>query len=513
MFKKKEKKKRSFLSSFSICFIVVILAAVMTWIIPAGSYSMLEYNADSNTFIVSSADYSEADGTGTQKTLPATQKTLDDLGIKAKLDSFTAGNITKPMAVPGTYREVEPHHQGIAEFLASPVQGTADGFDIILFIFMLGGTIGVINKVGAFNAGIGALAKACKGREQIIVVVVTLLIAFMGTIEGFCEETIALYPVLVPVFLAAGYDALMAVGAIYMGSTIGCMFGTLNPFSVGIASYSAGTTMNAGLPFRVLGLILGCIITVGYLVRYGKKIKKNPEASLVYDQRDRVEAKFEAIDLENIPEFTTRRKLSLAIFIATFGVMIWGIMVPGWWFEELSELFIVSAILIGIVGGLGEKDIVDNFVDGAADLTGVALILGVARAVTILMDNGYISGTILEGMSRAVAGLPPAVFVILLMLVYVVLGFFINSSSGLAVLSIPIMAPLADVVGIPRELIVSAYVYGLGIITFLTPTGIIMPSLEVVDATFDRWMKFAMPLVLILTVLGAVMLVVELTFA
>ena len=188
-------------------------------------------------------------------------------------------------------------------------------------------------------------------------------------------------------------------------------------------------------------------------------------------------------------------------------------MVPGWWFEELSELFLVSAVVIGIVGGLGEKEIVDNFVNGAADLTGVALILGVARAVTILMDNGCISGTILEGMSKAVSGLPPAVFLILLMLVYVVLGFFINSSSGLAVLSIPIMAPLADVVGIPRELIVSAYVYGLGIITFLTPTGIIMPSLEVVDATFDRWLKFAMPLVLILTVLGAVMLVVQLAFA
>ena len=512
-FKKKEKKQRSFLSSFSICFLVVILAAILTWIIPAGNYQTLEYDAGSDQFIVSSADYDEEAGTGEQTTYPATQEVLDQFGITASLDSFKAGNITKPMSIPGTYEKVEAHHQGLAEFLASPVQGTADGFDIIFFIFMLGGTIGVINYIGAFNAGIGALARACKGREQIILVVVTLLIAFMGTIEGFCEETIALYPVLVPVFLAAGYDAITAVGAIYMGSTIGCMFSTINPFSVGIASYAAGTTMNAGLGFRLVGLILGSAITVLYLMRYAKKIKKNPELSLVADQREQIAAKFSAVDMDNIPEFTTRRKISLILFIVTFGVMIWGIMVPGWWFEELSELFIVSGVVIGIVGGIGEKALVREFVNGAADLVGVALILGVARAVTILLDNGNISGSILEGLSGAVSGLPPAVFLILLMLVYVILGFFINSSSGLAVLSIPIMAPLADVVGIPRELIVSAYVYGLGIITFITPTGIIMPSLEVVDTTYDRWLKLAMPLVCILTVFGAIMLVLQLAFS
>ncbi len=511
--KKKEKKPRSFLSSFSICFIVVILAAVLTWIIPAGNYSTLEYDSGSDVFIISSADYDEDEGTGEQTEMPATQETLDELGITAGLDSFKAGNITKPMSIPGTYQKVKPHQQGLAAFLASPVQGTADGFDIIFFIFMLGGTIGIINYIGAFTAGIGALARACKGREQIILIVVTLLIAFMGTIEGFCEETIALYPVLVPVFLAAGYDAITAVGAIYMGSTIGCMFSTINPFSVGIASYAAGTTMNAGMGFRAVGLVIGCAITVIYLMRYANKVKKNPELSLVADQKELVEKKFATVDLSNIPEFTTRKKICLILFIITFGVMIWGIMVPGWWFEELSELFIVSGVVIGIVGGIGEKALVREFVNGAADLVGVALILGVARAVTILLDNGHISGTILQGLSSAVSSLPPAVFLILLMLVYVVLGFFINSSSGLAVLSIPIMAPLADVVGIPRELIVSAYVYGLGIITFVTPTGIIMPSLEVVETTYDRWLKLAMPLVGILTVFGAIMLILQLAFS
>ena len=510
---KKKEKKRGFLSSFTICFLVVVLAAILTWVIPAGSYQTIEYDSGSDQFIVSSADYDADAGTGEQTEYPATQEVLDEFGITAGLDNFKAGNITKPMSIPGTYERVEANHQGLADFLSSPVQGTADGFDIIFFILMLGGAIGIINYIGAFNAGIGALARACKGREQIILVVVTVLIAFMGTIEGFCEETIALYPVLVPIFLAAGYDAITAVGAIYMGSTIGCMFSTINPFSVGIASYAAGTTMNAGLGFRLAGLIIGTAITVIYLMRYAKKIKADPTLSLVADQREEIAERFSAVDMENIPEFSVRRKLCLLMFVATFGVMIWGIMVPGWWFEELAVVFIVSGVLTGIVGGIGEKALVREFVNGAADLVGVALILGVARAVTILLDNGRISGTILEGLSSAVSGMPPAVFLVLLMLVYVVLGFFINSSSGLAVLSIPIMAPLADVVGIPRELIVSAYVYGLGIITFITPTGIIMPSLEVVGATYDKWLKLAMPLVGILTVFGAVMLVLQLMFA
>jgi Predicted membrane protein len=510
--KKKEKKKRGFLSSFSVCFLVVILAALLSWIIPAGAYDTLVYDEGSDQFIVYSADYDEDAGTGTETAYPATQETLDEFGITAGLDNFQNGNIYKPMSIPGTYQKVEANHQGLAEFLASPVQGTADGFDIIFFILMLGGTIGIINYIGAFNAGIGALAKACKGREQIILILVTALIALAGTIEGFCEETIALYPVLVPVFLAAGYDAITAVGAIYMGSTIGCMFSTINPFSVGIASYAAGTSMNSGIGFRLVGLIIGTAITIAYLIRYASKIKKDPTKSLVYDQRELVAEKFSAIDLANIPEFTTRRKLALLTFVLTFAVMIWGIMVPGWWFEELSILFMCSGVLIGIIGGIGEKNIVREFVNGAADLVGVALILGVARAVTILLDNGNISGTILEGLSSAVSGMPPAVFLVLLMLVYVILGFFINSSSGLAVLSIPIMAPLADIVGIPRELIVSAYVYGLGIITFITPTGIVMPSLEVVETTYDRWLRLSIPLVIILTVWGAIMLIAQLMF-
>ena len=213
-----------------------------------------------------------------------------------------------------------------------------------------------------------------------------------------------------------------------------------------------------------------------------------------------------ALPVDMDMEFTVRMKICLVIFLLSFVIMIWGVSSQGWWFGEMAELFLVSGILIGIIGGIGEKAIVREFVNGASELIGVALICGVARAVSLLLDAGNISGTILYGLSSAVAGMPPAIFIILMMLVFVILGFFVNSSSGLALMSIPIMAPLADVVGIPREVVVSAYIYGLGIITFITPTGMILPSLELVDVTYDKWLKFIFPLLGILTVLGIVLL-------
>ena len=496
----KQKKKRGFPSAFTICFIVVLLAAILSWIIPAGNYDTFAYDEESGQFVVTSA----ADGS--QEYYEPTQESLDKFGITASLDSFLDGTIYKPMAIAGTYTEVESTPQGLQAFLYSAIDGMYDAMDIIVFIFMIGGCIGILNYMGAFNAGIGALSKACKGREQIIVIVVAFLIALGGTTFGMCEETIAFYPVLIPIFIAAGYDAITAVAAIYAGSSIGCMFSTVNPFSVVLGSYAAGVSFTNGIVFRLVGLVLGIIIVVLYILKYAKKVKADPSKSLSLESSEYIHKRFAAADLENIPAFTLRMKICLVIFLISFIIMIWGVSSQGWWFGEMAELFLVSGILIGIIGKLNEKEIAREFVGGAADLVGVALICGVARAVSLLLDSGNISGTILYAMSTLVEGMPPAIFIIIMMLVFVVLGFFVNSSSGLAVMSIPIMAPLADVVGVPREVVVSAYIYGLGIITFITPTGLLLPSLELVDVTFDKWCKFITPLLGILTVLGIVLL-------
>lgn len=263
----------------------------------------------------------------------------------------------------------------------------------------------------------------------------------------------------------------------------------------------------------MVGLVLSMIITLVYIIRYAQKVKKNPELSIIADQKQEIEERFlKHYDPANAPTFNWRRVTMLVIFFGTFVWMVIGVSKLGWWFEEMTALFLGASILIGFLSGLSEKEFVDKFVAGAGDLIGVALIIGVARAVNGIMDAGLISDTILYYASGAVQGMNGGVFSVVMMLVFSVLGFFIPSSSGLAVLSMPIMAPLADTVGLPRDVIVSAYIYGQGLMAFITPTGLILATLAMVDVTYDKWLRFIMPLMGIIGAFAAVMLVIQAMF-
>lgn len=495
-----KKKKFTFPTAFTVLFIVLALSCVLTFVVPAGSYAELAYDDTVNEFVLTQP-------TGETENLPATQETLDKIGVNAPVEKFTNGDIYKPIGVPGTYEKVESNPQGLKAFILTTVYGVHDSIDIILFVFIIGGLIGILDYSGAFNAGIAALSRATKGKEYILIVFVTILIALGGTTFGLAEETIALYPILVPVFLAAKYDALVCIAAIYMGSSIGTMMSTVNPFSVVIASNAAGINFTEGMAFRMAGLILGTAVTIVYILRYAGKIKKNPELSLIYEDREKIVAKFEHAG--EAPALTFRYKLALTIFLALFVIMVIGVSKLGWWFGEMTALFLVGAVILGFVLGIPEKTFVAKFTAGAGDLVGVALIIGVARAVNMVLTEGMVSDTILYGLTSVVDGMSPSIFIILMMFIFVILGFFINSSSGLATLSIPIVAPLADAVGLPRDVIISAYIFGLGMISFITPTGLILATLDMVDVTYDKWLKFVMPLMGILTVLSMVILLVQ----
>ncbi|MEW8956675.1 YfcC family protein [Clostridium sp.] len=500
------KKKRSFPTAFTVLFIVLIAVAILTYIIPAGAYSKLKYEGEKKVFSITKPD-------GSVEEKPGTQDTLDELGVKVNIEKFTDGSIYKAVAIPGTYEEVKSNPQGVIDVIKAPIKGVYDTIDIIMFVFIIGGVIGVLNSTGSFDAGMASLSRATKGREFLLIVVVTSLISLGGTTFGLAEETIAFYPILVPVFMAAGYDAIVCIAALYMGSSIGTMFSTVNPFSSVIGSNAAGIDFTQGLTIRAVGLIIATIITIIYIIKYGKKIKLDPRKSLIYDQKEEITEKFlKGYDPNNVPEFNGRRKLMLIIFTLAFGVMIWGVSSKEWWFTEMTALFLVVGIIIGAISGMGEKAFVDKFVAGAGDLIGVALTIGVARAINLIMDGGLISDTILNASSEAVTGMNSGIFVIVMLIVYIVLGFFIPSSSGLAVLSMPIMAPLADAVGLPREVIVSAYQYGQGLMAFITPTGLILATLAMVDVTYDRWLKFIMPLMGYIGILAAVMLLVQSLF-
>lgn len=500
----KKKTKFSFPTAYTVILIVMLLVLGLTYIIPSGKYAKLAYNSETNVFIIESP-------TGEIVEKEATQKTLDDLGVKTTLSKFTDGSISKPVAIPGTYEKLAKEKtsifSAIAKFLNAPVQGLYDSIDIIAFVLVIGGIVGVINKTGAFTAGISSLSRSLKGKEAWLIVIITVLIGLGGTSFGLAEETIAFYPIVVPIFLAAGYDALVAIAAIYLGSCMGTMASTVNPFSTVIASNTAGIDFTSGIIIRLLMLVIGLAICIVYTIRYAEKVKKDPTKSLIYSQKEELEEQFLKSHKESeIPEFTWRRKLMLIIFAVSFVIMVYGVKELGWWFQEMTALFLFVTFILAILAGLKEKDFVSEFVAGASDLLGVALIIGLARGVTIIMDGGLISDTILFGLSNIVANMSGIIFSTVMFIVYIVLGFFISSSSGLAVLSMPIMAPLADVVGVNRDIIVSAYQFGQGLISFITPTGLILASLAMVNVTYDKWLKFIIPLIGIIALLAIAIL-------
>ncbi|MCF6461172.1 YfcC family protein [Clostridium sp. Cult3] len=498
-----KKKKVGFPTAFTVLFIVLILAALLTYIVPAGLYSKLQYDGEQNLFVIE-------DHRGELTTLPATQETLNSLNIRMDVGKFIDGSIRKPIAIPDTYETIEQSPQGLLSVIMSPIEGVMDTVDIMVFVLILGGIIGLINKTGTFDAGIAALSRKTKGREFLLVIFVSLLIALGGTTFGLAEETIALYPILMPIFLASGYDAIVCIAAIYMGSSIGTMFSTTNPFSVVIASNAAGISFNEGLTFRIISLILAMVITLIYIYRYGKKVKENPKNSIIYEDMDRIEERFlKDYDPENVIPFNWRRILILLVFLAAFPIMIWGVSTGVWWFPEMSGLFLTVAIIIIFLSGLPEKEAVNTFLEGAADLIGVVLIIGVARAINIVMDKGMISDTLLFYSSSIIQNMNAGVFAAVQMILFSLLGFFVPSSSGLATLSMPIMAPLADTVGISRAVVVTAYNWGQGWMAFITPTGLILATLEMVDVTYNKWLKFILPLMGIIGVFAILMLVVE----
>ncbi|GMA98144.1 YfcC family protein [Pelosinus sp. IPA-1] len=499
-------KKISFPTAFTVLFIVLLFAALLTYVIPAGSYSKLKYNSSQSVFVVTKPDASKIE-------LPGTQDTLNQLMIKVNLEKFKEGSISKAVAIPGTYERVEQNPQGIVDIIQAPIKGVYGTIEIIMFLFIIGGCIGVLNSSGAFDAGIASLSHITKGKEFLLIIIVTVLISIGGTTFGLAEETIALYPILVPVFVAAGYDAIVCIATLYMGSCIGTMFSTVNPFSSVIGSNAAGIAFTQGLPMRMTGLVIATIITIMYILSYGKKIKEDPTKSLIYSQKEEIEERF----LKNyknkiIPEFTVRRKLMLIIFASAFVIMTWGVSTQEWWFTEMSTLFLVIGILLGIVSGSGEKEFVGKFIAGAADLVSVALVVGVARSINLIMESGMISDSILNYASNAVQGMSAGVFIIVMYLLFIILGFFIPSSSGLAVLSIPIIAPLADTVGLERDTIISAYQYGQGLISFITPTGLVLATLAMVNVTYDKWLKFIMPLMCYITIFAGIMLLIQAAF-
>lgn len=436
-------------TAYTILFLLIILVAVATWFIPAGAY-----------------DY--VDG----------------------------------VPVAGTYHAVEANPQGVGAVLKAAFAGFYDAVDVCVFILMVGGFLGVVMKTGAVDAGVANVIRLLGGKERWLIPILMLLFGLGGTTYGMWEETMAFYPLLIPVFLAAGYDAVVGISVILLGAGAGVIASTVNPFATGIAAGFAGVSLGEGMVLRLLQWVVFEGAAIWFVMAYAARVKKNPSRSVVGVGAGKLHVSME----ETVP-FTSRRKVIMVLFTLTFLVMIYGVIpfdemgliLPalGWWFPELSALFLVGGIVIGLIDRMSEDEIAETFVAGCADLLGVAFIIGISRGITVLMNDGGITDTVLHWGEEALAGAGSISFVLLVYLIYLPLTILIPSSSGLATLSVPIMAPLGKFAGVGGDLVVTAFQSASGLVNIITPTAaVVMGALALGHVPYDRWVKYVWKLIL-----------------
>jgi uncharacterized ion transporter superfamily protein YfcC len=471
-------------SAYTILFLLIVLAAIATWIIPAGAY-----------------DLNKA---GEPK--PGTYHQVESKPARILVDSLTA-------PINGLYG-VENAKGNINYYNTGTLFGA---IDIAVFIIVIGGFLGVTMKSGAIQAGIGSLVARMRGRERWMIPVLMCVFALGGTSYGMAEESLAFYALVISVMIAAGYDAVVGAAVVLLGCGIGVLGSTVNPFATGIASGIADVSISEGLIGRLIILLVGLAIGIFFVMRYADRVKKDPSKSVVFDMKADNERRFRADAQSGSVVLTGTHKAILTVFVLAFVVMIYGVIpwedmgisIPTWfwWFPEMTASFLLFAIIIGLIARMGEAELTSSFVDGARDLLGVALIIGIARGITVIMNNGQITDTVLHWIEKALGDTGEAAFSIVMFVLFLPLSFLIPSSSGLATLSMPITAPLAGFVDVPASLVVTAYQSASGVMNLFIPTSaVVMGGLAIARVPYGTYLRWVWPLLAALIVLCVVVI-------
>lgn len=407
------------------------------------------------------------------------------------------------------------------------------GIDVAFFVLIIGGFLGVVTKTGALDAGVNAVVKKLKGREILVIPVLMFIFSLGGTSYGMAEESLAFYALLTGTMMAAGFDSLVGAAVVLLGAGCGVLGSTVNPFAVGAAvsaAGAAGVKINQGTTM-LIGAILWFVtlgVSIVYVMNYAKKVREDKNKSILSGAEIKKAEEAYANDEQEEIEFTTSRKIALVLFGFSFIVMILGVMpltdlginafegwssfltgsaLGHWWFGDLTVWFFLMAVVIGLICRLSEKDIVDSFIAGASDMVGVALVIGVSRGVSFMMTNTGLDLYILNASSHILSGVSGALFSNMAYLIYIPLSFLIPSTSGLASVSMPIFAPLAQSLNIAPELVVGAFIAGCGIVNLITPTsGVVMGGLAISKVEYATWIKFVAKLLGILFIANMVVL-------
>jgi uncharacterized ion transporter superfamily protein YfcC len=479
-----ERKSFRLPSAYTILFALIVLMAIATWIVPAGVYDL------------------DKDGSP----IPGTYHRVDSQPSRILVDSLTA-------PINGLYG-IEDDKGNINYYNSGTLFGA---IDVALFIIVIGGFLGVTMKTGAIQAGIGRLVARLQGRERWMIPILMTVFALGGTTYGMAEESLAFYSLVIAVMIAAGYDALTGAAVVLIGCGVGTYGSTINPFATGIASGFAGVSISDGLVLRLVMLVVGLVIGIFFVLRYADRVKADPSRSVVANMREANASHFSVDAGEGEIVVTGRQKTILVVFGLAFVVMMYGVIpwedlnigLPTlwWWFPEMTASFILFSVIIGFIGRMSEADLTGSFVDGARDLLGVALIIGIARGITVVMNNGLITDTVLNWAEQAVGDVGEAAFAIVMFLLFLPLSFLIPSSSGLATVAMPIMSPLASFADVPPELVVTAFQSASGIMNLFIPTSaVVMGGLAIARVPYGAYLKWVWPLLALLGVLSVLSL-------
>jgi uncharacterized ion transporter superfamily protein YfcC len=390
---------------------------------------------------------------------------------------------------------------------------------IFLFVLAVGAFITMTMKTGAIETGIGRLALRFRNSPALIVILLMAVFALGGTSYGMWEETLGFFALMVPLILALKFDRLVAVSIIFLGAGTGVLASTVNPFATGVASDAAGISITEGLVLRLAMWIVLVPVAMGYVLWYGNRVRKDPTKSLLGAEG----VAPSSAEAAEVPPLTGRQSVVLVLFAFAFLTMIYGFIpwndvwttifggefpLPtfgSFYFTEASMLFLVMAVVIGIIARFGEEATVATIVAGASDFLGAALVIVVARGITVVMKNTFITDTILHWMEGAVTGKSSFAFAELAFIVNLPIAFLVPSSSGHAALVMPILAPLSDFAGVPRSLAVTTFQTASGLVNYLTPTSaVVMGGLALAKLGYDRYVRFVLPFIGIMFVLVSI---------
>lgn len=458
-----EKKKLP--HTLIIVSVILIIFLILTWIIPAGEFERREYNG-------------------------------------------------RQIVVPGTYHHVASQPQGVMEFFTAPIRGMMAASQIIALVLLIGGAFGIVTRTGAINAGLASVLEATRKNPAIkrfIIPIVMFLFSLAGASFGMSEEVMVFILITIPLAIAMGYDSLTGIAMPFIGAASGFAGAFSNPFTIGIAQGISEIPIFSGWGYRLIVWLTLMTAAIIFVMLYARRIEKNPKRSLVYeiDRKRDLTAYHSAEDLT----LSVKRKLVLTIFFASIVMLIVGVNVWDWYINEIAGLFLFMGLLAAVVYRLPSGSAVSAFLDGAKDMMTAAFVIGLTRGMLIIATEGKIIDTILAGIAGTMDDFPRVLSVQMMFIFQGFMNFFVPSGSGQAALTMPLMAPLADLIGITRQTAVLAFQLGDGLFTNIFPTsGVTMGILAIGNIPYEKWLKFMLPLSLIFLILGCLLLIPPVLF-